>query len=199
MYEYDEEDNLVYEGDYDPIQFANFLRRGYGVINKHDISLLEGDRENDLPNGEGNLYNDDGTIFKHGNWENGHNRDDTDYVFRKTKTTLNDILVNFLYISLIIMNVIFIPATFFSDNLAVALLLLISVVLSFVNTIFLSESIGNNTCASFAFSIGLIFYFFIISSLVFEYVKGIVLIIIVVLHFYPFIADLLIYFIRIYN
>ena len=97
------------------------------------------------------------------------------------------------------MNIVSFPTLLFTNNLAVTILLVISVVFSIVNTFFISDPSSCFTCMSFTFSIGLIFYFLIISSLVFEYVKGIVLIIIVVLHFYPFIADLLIYFIRIYN
>ena len=196
MYEYDEEDILLYEGHYGQNHFGDYVRCGIGKEYEDGKLYYDGEWENDLPNGDGILYNDDGTIFKEGKWDNGYIRYSGNYIFWKTKTVINDKLIGFLYASLSIMIVVFIPIILFTFNLDVISCHILSYIIIFIYIYFLSKSSCCSTFMSFVLGIGLIFYFLNIASLLLENVNSVMFTLIVVFHFYPLVAALLLYFIR---
>ena len=57
-----------------------------------------------MPNGRGTLYNDDGSVCKEGEWDNGYIHEDNGYYDYKTESYLNGgyvkliILTNFIII-----------------------------------------------------------------------------------------------------
>lgn len=74
MIEYTENNEMVYEGDYEGSPEDGFVREGKGkeyYTSENGSLLYEGDWKNDKRNGEGNYYNIEGSLVYEGHWSDG--------------------------------------------------------------------------------------------------------------------------------
>lgn len=71
MMEFDQNDNLIYEGDYTISILQYCPRNGVGKEYRNDKIVFDGNWSYNKPNGVGTLYSDSGDVIYKGDWGNG--------------------------------------------------------------------------------------------------------------------------------
>ena len=194
MYEYDETDSLLYEGEYKKTLFGAYMRNGYGKEYKDGYLYFEGKWKNDLPNGEGNLYSKTGSILKQGTWNNGYLNENKKYFFWRTQSYLEHGWVYFLLISEFVIGVLllcsFIISIYFSDWMVYLVLVGSAALLIFLTFL---QQFSNLFCTFLSLCDAiLLLVYFIYNYHYFENLSVVTIVFLACFHVYPLISFLVI-------
>ena len=190
MYEYDETNTLLFEGEYKKTLFGAYMRNGYGKEYKDGYLYFEGQWKNDLPNGEGNLYSELGSVLKQGSWNNGYLNENKKYFFWETQSYLEHGWVYFLLISEFVIGVLllfsFIISIYFSDWNVFLILLGSAALLIFLTFL---QQFSNLFCTLLSLcDVILLLVYFIYNYHYFENLSVVTIVFLACFHVYPIIS-----------